>query len=150
MTRLEKCELLKQKGYTYNPVNGKIYGIHGKEIISKHNLGYIFITLRLENKVYKLLGHHFAYFMTYGNQDFILLDHINRDRTDNRINNLRNTSYRGNQQNRNAKGYSIYKNGKYGARIMSSDGKLIHLGIFNTKKEARQAYLNAKPIYHKD
>jgi hypothetical protein len=32
MTRLEKIQLAIEKGFTYDEVTGKIYGIYGKEI----------------------------------------------------------------------------------------------------------------------
>ena len=38
MTRLEKCELLKSKGYTYNPETGKIFNRFGKELTAKNKL----------------------------------------------------------------------------------------------------------------
>ena len=149
MNRLQKCEFAKRKGMKYDPVTGNIYGIYGKIITSKHSKGYIFITLRDNGKMYKLLGHHFAWYMTYGdNVDFTLIDHKNQNPEDNRISNLRINTVKGNQQNRSVKGYSLYKKtGKYGARIKTND-KLIHLGIFNTQQEAHKAYLEGKKIYH--
>ena len=42
MTRLEKCVILKEKGYSYDKKTGKIYGIRGNEIVGKRN-GYIFL-----------------------------------------------------------------------------------------------------------
>jgi hypothetical protein len=98
MTRLEKAELLKSKGYTYDPDTGKIYGVKGNEIIGKNTNGYIFL-------MNGLLGHHFAWYIIYGNVDFIELDHINRVRFDNRISNLRIVNRLENQQNKNGKGY---------------------------------------------
>ena len=141
MTRLEKCEWYKNKGYTYNAENGKIYGIYGKEIISKSEYGYIHIGGRL-------YGHHFAWYMSGKNMDFIELDHENRDRSDNRICNLRITNRLKQSQNRSAKGYYWDKDrNKWRAEIVY-DGKRIRLGRFNTEEEARNAYLQAKEKYH--
>jgi hypothetical protein len=140
MTRLEKCELLKFKGYTYDKETGKIFGVRGKEIIRKTK-GYII----LENG---LLGHHFAWFMTYENVDFVELDHKNRVRNDNRISNLRISTKVQQNQNTNAKGYNWHEGtNKWRARIYY-DKKQIHLGLFNTEEEARNAYLEAKKKYH--
>ena len=149
MTRLEKCEYAASIGMKYNPNTGEIFGIYGKVITSKHTKGYIFITLRNKGKMYKLLGHHFAWYSVYGGDvDFTLIDHENQNPEDNRICNLRINTVKGNQQNRNVKGYSLYKKtGKYGARI-KLDGKLIHLGIFDSAEDANNEYLNAKKIYH--
>ena len=144
MTRLEKCELLKSKGYTYDPDTGKIFGIHGKEITNKNEAGYITISTTILKG--KLKGQHFAWFMTYGNVDFEILDHINRDKSDNRICNLRISDYKKNAYNRDTKGYCLDGN-KWKSQIMLN-GKNIHLGIFDTKEEARKAYLEAKEKYH--
>lgn len=74
------------------------------------------------------------------------IDHINRNPLDNRRNNLRWVTTKINKQNRNCKGYSIEK-GKYRAMIMK-DGRSIKLGSFIHEKDAREAYLRAKVIYH--
>lgn len=146
MTRLQKCELLKSKGYTYNPENGKIFGVHGKEIINILN-GYIHINTR---NIKHLQGHHFAWYMTYGNVDFEMLDHINQDKLDNRINNLRIATSQLNQHNRlkTTKGYYWNeKRKKYGVRI-KLNSKEIWIGYYSTQEEASNAYLEAKKIYH--
>jgi hypothetical protein len=138
MTRLEKCEFLKRKGYTYDPETGKIFGVYGKEI--KHKEGYI--------RIFNLLGHHFAWYMIYGNVDFERLDHINQNRQDNRILNLRIVTHQQNLFNTKSKGYSWNKpNQKWVGKIMVN-GKHIHLGSFNTEEEARQSYLKAKEKLH--
>lgn len=144
MTRLEKCELLKSKGYTYNPQTGNIYGVSGKKLITKTN-GYKYI--HIKNGI-RLAQHHYAWFCVYGNVDFIELDHIDRDKSNNVICNLRISNRTHQQFNRGAKGYYQYKRtGKWVARIQINY-KTICLGTFNTEEEARQAYLQAKSKYH--
>ena len=77
------------------------------------------------------------------------IDHINRDSTDNRIENLRVVTNQQNQFNKNAKGYYWNKkNNKWCARIRIDD-KLIQLGHFKKEEDAAIAYLKAKEIYHK-
>ena len=75
------------------------------------------------------------------------IDHINGNKIDNRIENLRVVN---NQQNsfnsHNTKGYSI-KNGKYQAEI-KINGKSKYLGLFSNEIDARNAYLDAKRKYH--
>lgn len=139
MTRLEKCELFKSKGYTYNPQTGKIYGVYGKEINNTDKNGYI----NLKNN---LLGHHFAWYMTYGNVDFVELDHEDRDPSNNRIDNLRISNRPQQNQNRNCRGY--YRNNNKWRVVIVSNHIRKHIGLFDTEEEARQAYLQAKQKYH--
>lgn len=76
------------------------------------------------------------------------IDHIDRNISNNNIENLRVVSHSQNQWNRNAKGYTFDKaNGKYLARI-SLNGFIHHLGFFTNEDDARDAYLNAKEKYH--
>ena len=144
MTRLEKCELLKSKGYTYDPDTGKIYSVKGNEIIGKHTNGYIHISIKYYKKQYRLLGHHFAWYMIYGNVDFIELDHINRIRFDNRISNLRIVNRLENQQNKNGKGYYWCNDKNKWRSQITINKKKKHLGYFNTEEEAQNAYIEAK------
>lgn len=77
-------------------------------------------------------------------------DHKNHNTLDNRRKNLRAVTQNKNQANRRApKGYSydIY-NKKYHAQI-TVDKKPIFLGLFDTSKEAHDAYVYAKKKYHK-
>jgi hypothetical protein len=145
MTRLEKCELLKSKGYTYDKETGKVCNKNGNELKSTDGK-YLYITLPNHTR---LAQHHYAWFMTYGNVDFVELDHINRIKTDNRIFNLRISNRTQQQFNRGAKGYYEYKRtGKWVSRIQVNK-KTICLGTFNTELEAKKAYLDAKKLYHK-
>lgn len=78
----------------------------------------------------------------------IEVDHINRDRSDNRIDNLRLATKQQNQWNSECKGYSYNKKDKhYRAEIMK-DNKSYYLGSFGSAVEARTAYLEAKIEYH--
>ena len=145
MTRREKCELLKSKGYIYDKESGKVYGKNGKEL-KRTDGKYLYIVLPNHTC---LAQHHYAWFMTYGNVDFVELDHKNRIKTDNRISNLQISNRTEQQFNRGAKGYYQYKRtGKWVARIQINY-KNIYLGTFNTEEEAKNAYLEAKKIYHK-
>jgi hypothetical protein len=146
MNRIEKCEILKQKGYSYNALTGKIYNRFGKEITRKTK-GYININGGNNFKGF-LKGHHYAWFYIYGNVDFKMLDHINRDKTDNRISNLRIVTNQENKFNTSAKGYIWHKKAKKWMSYIRLNGKSIYLGLFNTEDEARETYINAKQKLH--
>ena len=76
------------------------------------------------------------------------IDHIDRDKSNNNIENLRLVTHQQNMWNRDAKGYCIdNRSGKYMAQI-KVDGKSKHLGYFENEDDARTAYLNAKAIHH--
>jgi hypothetical protein len=145
MTRLEKCEILKSKGYTYDPDTGKIYNRFGKEITGKI-LDYIVISGG-EN-FGNIRGHHFAYYMVYGNVDFKMLDHINQNKSDNRISNLRISNHTKNAYNSSAKGYTWDKQKNKWRSQITINSKLLFLGFFDNEKDAKNAYIETKKKYH--
>ena len=147
MTRLEKIQLAIEKGFTYDEVSGKIFSRFGKEITKKIN-NYTIISLYLDKKRYYLLGHQFSYYIKYG-KIVDQIDHKDGDRSNNKIDNLREVNNQKNQHNRtNAKGYYFDKSTDKFCAHIGLNSKSINLGRYNTEKEARQAYLDAKKIYH--
>lgn len=147
MTREEKCQVAKTRGYSYNAETGLIVNKHGKKI-KKNIQGYTTIQMKVDDKIYYLYGHHFAWWSIY-NECVELLDHVNRVKDDNRIENLRSVNNTKNQWNRKkVKGYCWNKvSEKYQAKI-TFNKKNLYLGLFNTEEEAHKAYLSAKKIYH--
>ena len=77
-----------------------------------------------------------------------MIDHYNQIKTDNRIENLHIVNNQQNQFNTRAKGYSWCETRQKWIARIKLDGKSEHLGRFDTEEEARQAYLDAKAIYH--
>ena len=76
------------------------------------------------------------------------IDHIDRNKEDNRIENLRLVTRQENQFNRNARGYSWCKQNKKWRALIYINGKKKHLGYFDYKTDARLAYVTAKKKYH--
>lgn len=74
----------------------------------------------------------------------LTVDHLDRNRTNNRIHNLRLATNREQAQNQSrfTGGARLRESGRYQARIWV-DGKHRHLGDFATKAEAQQAYIKA-------
>ena len=149
MTILERCQLAKEKGFTYNHSTGEIKGVYGKIITNKKSTGYNMVKLDIEGKKYFIIGHRLAWFLYYGHLPVNSIDHIDGDRSNNKIDNLRDVTHQQNQWNHTkAKGYSWNKkSNKFQSRI-KINGKLKHIGFFDTEQEARNAYLKAKEIYH--
>jgi hypothetical protein len=76
----------------------------------------------------------------------IEIDHIDRNRSNNNIDNLRLATRNQNERNKVRKGYR-FEAGKWRAKI-TINGKDKHLGMFDTEEQARLAYLTAaKPIH---
>ena len=148
MTELEKCRFLKEKGYSYNLETGDIFNAHRK-VGYKSSKGYIIIDTKIDKQRYTIKGHRFAWFYFYGELPTKFIDHIDGDRCNNKIENLRDVTKQQNAFNRTkAKGYCWFKrDNKWKAQIQLNQ-KNIHLGYFESEDSARQAYLEAKKIYH--
>jgi hypothetical protein len=144
MNRLEKCEYLKIKGYTYDGKTGKIFNPKGKELISTDQRGYKDLRVINKNVKFQLWGHHFAFYMTYGNVDFIMLDHINKDKSDNRISNLRSVTSSQNLHNKESIGCWFDSSRNKWATAISIDGVRKSLGRYKTKEEAIEVYMSHK------
>jgi hypothetical protein len=108
-----------------------------------------YLTMRIDNKFckcHRIIAHAFKILDLH---DSLQIDHIDINKSNNCIKNLRPSTQQQNSFNTNAKGYCWHKNiNKWQSRIMVN-GESIHLGYFDKEEDAKQAYLNAKEIYHK-
>jgi len=89
--------------------------------------------------------HRLVWVMHYGNiPKGITIDHIDRDKSNDRIENLRLATDSQNKHNVDARGYCWHKPmGKWRAKI-TDQGETIHLGYFDCQIDARAEYLRAK------
>ena len=77
------------------------------------------------------------------------IDHIDGIPANNNLSNLRVVTAQQNQFNRHtAKGYCWHKRDNKWRAEIAVNRKTIYLGYFDTEEEARNAYLEAKKIYH--
>lgn len=151
MEKLTILNALKNKGYKYNPETGVIT-LNNKQILNRKSTGYLRLCINIDGKQYHTLQHHYAWFIYYGELNIIPyeqeVDHINRNKSDNRICNLRLTDRTTNVNNSdyvaNSKGYYWCKKKKRYVAQIGINGKKIHIGYFNTPEEAHQVYLNTK------
>lgn len=123
-------ELTYEKGKLYR--NGKEAGWFNK------SNGY----RMLSYKGQKYLTHRVVWYMHHGVWPTKDIDHINQDRVDNDIGNLRDVSESVNLRNqKKIKGVHRHQ-GRWRA-MMSINNKSKHIGMFSTEEEARAAYLEA-------
>lgn len=135
-------------GLSYNPHTGIISGCSSY----RHKYGYIY--LRVGRK--ELLAHRVAWRLYYGVWP-ARMDHKDRDRSNNRINNLREATKEQNAQNRLFKtryaSKCIYfdpshpSRKKYRVRVQV-DGRRKHIGWYETEEQAKEAAIEAIRASH--
>lgn len=98
-------------------------------------------------------AHRLAWLFVHGDWPSTSIDHINRVKDDNRIENLRVATHQQNCANRLMPGPKLTgvsrKNSRYRAEIKVND-KHYHLGMFDTPEAAHSAYLSAARSIHGD
>lgn len=113
-----------------------------------------YIGVKIGRRYY--LAHRVAWLLVHGDWPKGHLDHINGDRADNRMANLREATHAENLHNRGRnknntsgyKGVSLHRStGKWDARIMVNR-KQVYLGIYETQEDAHAAYTSAAAKLH--
>ena len=134
-------------------VNG--YKVRNKRAGCTNGRGYVIIGFSVAGKPYILTAHRLAWLYEYGEFPSGSLDHINHDRTDNRMTNLRIATQRENLRNQSMycnnttghTGVSFSKDrNKYYAQI-KVNYKRKHLGYFENVEDAAKAVKEARAHY---
>lgn len=118
------------------------------------NQGYV--RIKILDKVY--MAHRLAWLYVYGVMPSEQIDHINHDKADNRIENLREATNQQNQFNKpkskysksNYKGISFHKRSNKWLAQININKVNTYLGIFDTEEEAALAYQNKSKEIHKE
>lgn len=155
-------ELIKSK-VSYDPATGvftRLVSSTRKDKIGKPagtiaTNGYVYINIG--KKLYS--AHRLALALTYGKEPSGHVDHINRNRADNRLVNLREcpTKQKGNAQNSSLRsdntsgfvGVHWFPRTSSWQAYINADGKRKHLGYFKDLEAAKNAYALAKRKQHR-
>jgi len=130
--------------YKYNK-SGSMRGLRGYirkdgyREVSINNKKYLYhrVIYKCCNNCWDITGYNNNY-----------IDHIDRNKLNNNINNLRVVTATQNQQNTNAKGYGWNKNRNKWQAYICVNYKIIYLGLYLTEEEARNSYLEARKKYN--
>ena len=141
---------------SYNPETGIFtWVLPKKKVVVGSEAGYESGTYReISFSGYRLLAHRLAWILTNGPiPDDLQVDHINGNRMDNRIANLRLVTHQGNCENKHG-AMSTSKSGLLGASwcgvmkrwvaVIKYNRKKRVIGYFGTPEEAHQAYLTER------
>lgn len=130
-------------------VEHSLYGSqHRKELILKSFFdtnGYK--KVELLNKAYSLHKLLYKSFIADYDDKYFQIDHIDRDKQNNNLNNLRIVSNRNNCNNKTNNsifGVGVTMKGNKFKINIQINKKTIHLGIFETPDQAQQKYLEVK------
>ena len=143
----------------YEPDTGLLFWVKrrkgryfDKPVGAKMSHGYLAVGIDGLN----FTAHRIAWALVHGKWPDGVIDHINGDRSDNRICNLRDVDQVKNMLNVHrprvdnacgVRGVSLHRqSGKYTARL-KSEGKYLSLGLYKTPEEAGEAYVAAKRAF---
>lgn len=125
-------------------------GVKAGSVAGTNHKGYL--RIKIDGSLY--LAHRVVWAMHYGSWPEIDLDHVDRDRRNNRIDNLRMVDRSQSCVNREyphgesgIRGVSKHKCGWQAAITMY--GKTQYIGLFKTVEEAEAARKGAEAILHK-
>tara|TARA_R110000824_G_scaffold78788_6_gene198726 strand:- start:1187 stop:1732 length:546 start_codon:yes stop_codon:yes gene_type:complete len=141
--------------FTWLDVKVNAKRMRGKVAGSLLTTGYVQIEFRVNKKRYVFRAHRLAWLYEYGEFPSISLDHINHDRADNRITNLRMATHRENLRNQSMSssnttghsGVSFNKTMNKYQSYIQVDYKKIHLGTFENIEDAAKAAREGREHY---
>ena len=121
---------------------------------SKDSHGYI--QTRIDGRMY--FNHRLAWIFAHGDFPKDVIDHIDGNILNNRIDNLRDVCRKTNQENQRSAPVSNKTTGLLGATLHKGTGKFmakiqvnrkqVYLGLFTTAEAAHAEYVKAKRHFH--
>jgi hypothetical protein len=130
----------------------------GKPAGSLTNHGYVLVHISIQGKPQRMLAHRIVWALAHGRWPPQQIDHHDGNRSNNSLANLRDATHSENQHNRHISKHNIsgflgvapgskYNKHKWRAQI-KVHGEKYHLGWFNDRQSAFNAYLAAKARLH--
>lgn len=136
--------------YWYNPMTGEMISRRTNRPTGWVDDGYRHITLK--GKDYRV--HRLVWMYLHDRWPVEMVDHINGNKLDNSIANLREVTAKQNAENRNKvnaisglKGVFSYPKNRWKAAI-GHNGKTVNLGVYDSKEEAYEIYCKATKLFH--
>ncbi len=159
MNNMKVVNVIGYEGLYAVSDDGRIFSLNtGKEL--KQSLdkgGYLQVVLTKEGRhstvaVHKAVFYSFNAYRRLTRTDELVIDHIDGDKRNNRLDNLRKITTRDNtsraKSNKHGRGVHYYASlGKFGAEI-SFNRTRYYLGLFPTAEEAASAYQSALESYN--
>jgi hypothetical protein len=157
-SKIPDPEVLKKIPTLFTYSDGRLFWNHsrgnvkaGSLIDYRDNRGHI--RVRIFDRLFR--AHHVIWFLHYGKWPS-LIDHINGDPADNRIENLRECTQQENTRNRSSqpssrcsyKGVSYHTRGRKWVAQIKSGNVRKHLGLFAEIEDAATAYNFAAAEMH--
>ena len=141
-----RYEAVKAK-YAYDPETGEFsFRSSGKPYKGcVDSAGYIQLHIYKDGRQLRVSAGRFCWFYVHGKMPEGTIDHIDRDRSNNALNNLRDVSQKVNNFNKGGrgrvrtKGVTLRPNGKFRARYKTFDGVTHSLGDHKTEEDAALA-----------
>ena len=142
-----------KKHLTYNPETGLLtWNKNGKTAGSYKKGGYISICIN--KRFYQ--AHRLAWLYTHGEWPNGVIDHINMDKHDNRLKNLRDITHAENLQNSRSHSGSIYGKGIFWCKLckrwrvkIKFNGELVTSKYFVSINDAQSYAIETYKKYHK-
>jgi hypothetical protein len=138
---------------SYNPDTGVFTWL--KNTGKLHKIGEVAGHTALNGYVYvqykskRYLAHRLAWYFIYGSVPEKEIDHINEQRHDNRVCNLREVSRPQNAQNKSRYVGASWVGSRNKWQVyITTNSKTKFIGYFDNKEDAQDAYLAAKRKHH--
>lgn len=144
-----------RKRLRYDASTGKFFRLPGRGVVAGAPAGRVkargYIEIELGGATHK--AHRLAWLYVHGELPVGVIDHINGDKTDNRIENLRDVTVAQNAQNQRLRPHGLgvswnAEKRQWRANIKPAGTPQVYLGAFDTQEAAQAAYIEAKRKYH--